>query len=537
MKAFDWIKRLLVAKPAGSAKRAYAGGRNTRFTVGFSAPHTSADTELQSSLANLRARSRALCRDVVYAKRAKAVVINNVIGAGIGIQANVSSSRATLRKPLNDKIESAWADWSQAKNCHTGGGLHFADFERAVMSEVFVSGEAFIRKHYRAFGDSSVPLALELIEAERIADEYEVPQPLDPGSMMRLGIEVDLFNRPVAYWVKEIHPNELRTKIDGRTAKLVRIPADQMFHLRLIERWPQTRGEPWLHAAIMRLNQLGEFEDAAVIAARIGASKVGFFENPEGDIGIADGEEANGTPNMTVEAGEFTQLPPGYKFNSWDPNYPNDVFEPFVRAALRGIAAGVGVSYESLSRDYSQSNYSSSRLALIDDRDLWRTLQQWYIRNFRQPLHAEWLQLATLAGAVPIRPDEFILNKARYEAVRFKPRGWSWVDPTKEVNAYKEAVRCGFTTVSDVINATGNGMDLEDVLEQRRAELDMMEEADLVFDTDPEFQEGAAPAAAEPAEPEDQAEPEDDAPTDQPDTPEDGEDPPARLYAFKRDQP
>ena len=67
----------------------------------------------------------------------------------------------------------------------------------------------------------------------------------------------------------------------------------------------------------------------------------------------------------------------------------------------------------------------------------------------------------------------------------FKPRGWSWVDPTKEVAAYKEAVKAGFTTVSDVIAATANGKDLEDVLETRRRELDAMAEVGLSFDTDP----------------------------------------------------
>jgi hypothetical protein len=50
-----------------------------------------------------------------------------------------------------------------------------------------------------------------------------------------------------------------------------------------------------------------------------------------------------------------------------NPNRPNSTLDPFMRFLLREIAAGVGVSYESLSRDYSQSNYfKSSRL--IDDR-------------------------------------------------------------------------------------------------------------------------------------------------------------------------
>lgn len=502
-------------KPAPkSGKRFYAGAQGGRLM--FKATSTSADTELHGSLRALRDRSRALCRDVVYAKRAKQVVVNNVIGSGVGMQAQVMNNRKRLLTEINEAIESAWRDWSRADTCHAGGVLHFCDLERAGMSEVFVAGEAFIRLHRRTFGDSRIPLALELIEAERIADEYDVPQPIANGNMVRLGVEVDGYGRPVAYWIKNYHPQELRTKIAPKAQTIERVPAEDIIHLKLTDRWPQTRGEPMLHAAITRLNQLGEFEEAAVIAARIGASKVGFFENPDGDLNaLADGEE-NGTPSMTVEAGEFTQLPPGYKFSSWDPNYPNDTFDPFTRAALRGIAAGVGVSYEALSRDYSQSNYSSSRLALLDDRDTWRAMQSWWIRAFRERLHREWMQAAVLAGQIiGIDVSAYAMNRSRFEAVKFKPRGWSWVDPTKEVAAYKEAELAGYITKTDVIAATGGGMDIEDVIATRRRELDMLDEAGLVTDT----------TTPEPAP----------TPTTQQPDDEDENTTPARLFAFKRD--
>jgi lambda family phage portal protein len=154
---------------------------------------------------------------------------------------------------------------------------------------------------------------------------------------------------------------------------------------------------------------------------------------------------------------------------------------------LREMAAGVGTSYESLSRDYSQSNYSSSRLALLEDRDTWRAVQQWFVRSFREPLHRVWLQQATAARAVAGLPfAEYAAAPAKFEAVSFKPRGWQWVDPTKEVEAYKQAVMAGFTTVADVIAETGGGRDLDEVLKQRRRELDEMEAADLSFDTSPE---------------------------------------------------
>ena len=81
-------------------------------------------------------------------------------------------------------------------------------------------------------------------------------------------------------------------------------------------------------------------------------------------------------------------------------------------------------------------------------------------------------------------PD-FYSNIAKYQKVRFKPRGWSWIDPAKEVQAYKTAVRCGFMTVGDVIAKTADGADIEDIFKSRKQELDMMEEYELVFDTDP----------------------------------------------------
>jgi lambda family phage portal protein len=197
---------------------------------------------------------------------------------------------------------------------------------------------------------------------------------------------------------------------------------------------------------------------------------------------------------------------------------------------LREVAAGIGCSYESLSRDYSQSNYSSSRLALLDDRDLWRVLQQWWARSFRQRLHEQWLQAAVLSRAISNIPVEsYALNADRFAEVKWKFRGWSWVDPTKEVNAYREAVRAGFMTVSKVISLTGGGDDIEDVIAERKRELAMFEEAEIDVDTtveepvEPVEPVAAAPVAAPAADPEDDAA-----------DPEDAEDaPPARVLKMR----
>ena len=486
--------------------RTYQAARPSRLTSGWATSTTSADSELVASLTNLRNRSRALVRDAAYAKRAKVIVQNNVVGAGIGMQAQVMSSRDTLRDDVNDAIEEAWREWSRAEYCHTGGTLHFCDFERALMGQVFEAGEVLVRKHVRAFGGSPVPLALELIESERIADELQYPVPpgpAAPGAVIKMGIEVDRYGRPLAYWIRARHPGDYRFSI-GETDLVERVPAEQIMHLRLVDRWPQTRGEPWLHAVARKLNDMDGYSEAEIIAARGAANYLFAIETPEADNPLAQPvSPANpaGEKEIVTEPGMTIKLAPGESWKPHSPNRPNTALDPFMRYMLREVAAGTGVSYESLSRDYSQSNYSSSRLALLDDRDLWRMLQQWFIRNFRLPLHREWLQLAVLARAVTaVRVEEYAVEPKKFEAVLFKPRGWSWIDPAKEVKAYKEGIKAGFTTVTDVISQTGGGQDVEDMITTRERELKLFEQANLVFDTSPEvYIEEAKPA--QPAKP------------------------------------
>jgi lambda family phage portal protein len=493
----------------GTARRSYAGARGARL-AGFRPSQGSLDSELHLALGPLRANSRELVRNASYAKRARTIVVNNVIGSGVGLQAQVTPlGRTRMDARVNAAIEEAWTAWCAAGQCHTGGRLHFHDLERLLLAEVFEAGEVFVRLHLRPFGDSRVPLALEVIEAERMADDNALP-PGVPADRYRLGIELDGYGRPVAYYIRAGHPNELRGPV--RSDQFERVPADQILHLAVLDRWPQTRGVPWLHSAIRRLADMDGYTEAEIVAARASASYMGFIERPEDTMPDL---ESGSSREIAMEPGTIETLLPGEKVTFHDPSRPNAALDPFMRYMLREVAAGVGVSYESLSRDYSQSNYSSSRLALLDDRDTWRTLQQWYLRAFRQPLHALWLRQAVLARAIgAISLEEFVVRPEKFAAVKFKPRGWQWVDPTKEVQAYKEAIKAGLTTLTDVIAATAGGDDIEDVLATRRRELDLAAELDLQFDTDPAaavLAPAPAPAPSQASDPEPEPEPEDDA--------------------------
>lgn len=494
---------LRARRAEAKASRAYAGAGMGRTVADWVTLSTSADAELYTSLRTLRNRTRQLVRDNEYAKQALRLIVNNIVGQGIGMQGQVLQRRGgKLDEKVNDRIEALWQSWgSKGRWCHTAGRLSWADLQRLVIRSVAESGEVLVRKVRRGFGGSAVPFALEIIEADQLVDNWS-GRVGHNGNEVRMGVEVDEWQRPVAYWLYPRHPGDNMVSGTPQSNDYQRVPAEEVIHIGLFDRPMQTRCVPWFHAAMLKLRHMGGYEEAEIIRARASASIMGFIQSPEVDVGNDDADGADGVVDgervMDLTPGVIKELAPGETFNGFDPSSANPAIEPFMRYMLRSFAAGAGISYESLSRDYSQSNYSGARMGLLDDRDNWRVMQQWLIGTLHQEVFESWVQMAVLSGALDLPAYETLPDI--YHAVRWMPRGWDWVDPAKEVAAAKAAVRAGFMTVGDVIAAKGG--DIEDVFRARKRENDMADEYGLVLDSNPAQvnDKGADQAPAAPAD-------------------------------------
>lgn len=451
--------------------RAYAGANHGRLTSDWITTSSSADSEILLSLRSLRNRSRSLCRDNDYAKGVVRTICNNVVGTGVIFQSQVKFPRSgELDEKTNTLIEEAWKDWCCAKYCHTAGRLNFPAIERLAIKSLVESGEVLIRLVRQPFGGSAVPLALEIIEADQLADDWS-------GGNIRLGVEVDDWLRPLTYWLYQHHPGDFQFARSQVGSRMIGVPAADMIHLYISDRPGQTRGVPWFHTALIRLRHMGGYEEAEIVAARAQASVMGFIQSPDLDA-FADGVQ-NDQRISKLEPGAIEQLAPGEVFQGFAPTRPNAGFDPFVRSMLRGVAAGLGVSYESLSRDYSNTSYSSARTALLDERDNFRSIQSWLVENFHQRVFEEWLELAVLSGAVTLPGYE--LKRKYYCCPKWICRGWQWVDPMKEVSANKEAIKAGLDSLTNVVSQSGR--DLEDVLKERQRELALAKKMGVDLDT------------------------------------------------------
>ncbi len=230
------------ASPGGrTGKRLYAAANYTRLTADWAPSSTSSDAEIVMSLR--RNRSRQLIRDNEYALNGLRMIVQNVIGTGVGLEPLIKNLRGTLMADLNEDVHEAFHDWwKEPGSVHTAGILSGPEIERYAVSNLIESGESFLRFVRQPFGDSKIPLSIELVESDRVMDQWT--QQVAPNKkIIRMGIEMDNWHRPTGYWMWPNHPGDWQFST-FEPSNFVRMPADDICHMYIVDRWPQTRGRP-----------------------------------------------------------------------------------------------------------------------------------------------------------------------------------------------------------------------------------------------------------------------------------------------------
>lgn len=443
---------------------AFPAANLTRLTSSWTTDPGAINRWLRYELRTLRARSRQMARGDAYGAKFIRACVDNIAGAKpFCLQAKAKFKTGGYNVSANAAIETAWYDRSQPGNCEVTGRLSRAALDRLIIRCLARDGEVLVRAiRFDAYGAVG---RLQLLDIDRLDEQKN--ETLSGGRTVKMGVELDRYSKPLAYHLFKQHPGEMGEWNRGVARDYEVVPADQIRHL-FIQDWPeQVRGFPWMHAALVRLWNLGGFEDAAVINARIGASKVAVLEGPEAQTTMvqathATGKDTAGNLLTDIEPGQYWRLPDGVKMNQFDPAFPDASVGPFIAACLRGASAAVGMAYHSFANDPGQVNYSTARVALLDERDMWMAMQQWYIEHFCLPDAADWLRGLILDGV--LKPHFYDYRGDMH----FQPRRWQWIDPEKEVNAKTKALDYKLTSHSRL--AMENGEDFEDILDEQAAD-------------------------------------------------------------------
>lgn len=236
--------------------------------------------------------------------------------------------------------------------------------------------------------------------------------------------------------------------------------------------------------------------EAAVLNAVMAAFVESPFDHDQFASALGGGEELSAYQQQRLDYYQAAPINvggakiaftfPGEKVTLTKPSHPNSVFEAFERASLRNIASAMGMTYEQLSMDWGQVNYSSARAALLE---VWRGFtarKEHFDQAFMAPIYAAWLEEAIDRGIItlPNGAPDFAEAKAAYCSAKWIGPGRGWVDPHKEATAASERLAANLSTLER--ECAEQGEDYLETIQQRARERKEMMALGLDPDTMPD---------------------------------------------------
>lgn len=456
------------------SKAPYPGASGKRRMNNLSdLPDSSSTDHIITDGAELRKRARHFIRSSPWADNGVEVWVSNCIGAGI-LPRSTFPDRA-----VRQRIDDLWRE--AAETMDADGLLSFPGLQAQVMRSVVSSGEILGRRMRLRSNNNGFPLRIQLLEADHLP---MTENRFNGRNRIIAGIELDPAGRRRFYHLYNSHPGDPL----GGDLRLRRRPANEILHVYSPKRPGQLRGVSWFAPLIVKLNDLDQYDDAELVRKKTAAMFAGFgLRKPDGDAPTLAGDQEIVATDGDVdeaeaglEAGTFQIVDDidDIKFSS----PPTDTsYESFIRVQLQSLAAGLGVTYEQLTHDLSQVNFSSIRAGLIEFRRRCTQVQRLIINHqFNRPVWQDFIRQAVLSDRLRLSSSE---ATQAMQMVKWVGQGFEYVKPAEDQQAHKDAVRSGFKSRSQV--ATELGADPEDLEDEIADDNRRADEKGLVFDSDP----------------------------------------------------
>jgi lambda family phage portal protein len=435
----------------------------------------SADASLNRTLKSLREQCRKLDEDHDIVTGLFDRLEERVVGGpGIAVEPIPLDRDGNVHVAFAAAIKSLWGEWSLSPEA--SGELSRPQMERLVCRTWLRDGEALaqmLRGDVPGYQHlHGVPFALEMLEPDYLPIEYT-----DPSQGIVQGVERNAWRRVRAYHLLKVHPGDLRGNLAQNTK---RVTSDQVIHIAHRKRIGQNRGQPLLHAVLIRLADIKDYEESERVAARISAALAMYIKKGTGEdfVPPANGEVRSERSFPIAPGIVIDTLLPGEDVGMIESNRPNPFLEGFRNGQLKAVAAGSRSTYSSVARSYD-GTYSAQRQELVEGQLGYDLLQHEFIDYWCRPVYREWLRMAIMSGqlVVPGDVDPLTIYGAFYQGPVMP-----WINPVHEATAWKLLVEAGFADEAEV--ARSRQRNPSELKASRKAEVAANREDGLVFSSD-----------------------------------------------------
>lgn len=445
-----WAARRVVSK--GLDLRQYAAAKSGRSNYGWTPVDGTVNEEIRTSSPQVRRRVRQLVRDFGPFSRAVGILEDLVVGP--------DGFRWQSRHERRRELEASFAAWCE--NADVAGQLHFCELQQLAERQLCECGEYLFLIH--ADRSAWAPFQLQAIEPDRLSCFAN-------GTNIEQGVEYDpLTGRRIAYHLDQ----------GEYSRKVVRVEASRILHGFHHLRPGQLRGISPFAAGVLLAHDLDQYMAAEIDTAKLAAKYLAFVKTPDA-TGFQEARGATEEDGQQIEEMEnaiIEYLNPGEDVTIASNPRPGSGFEPFVRFVLRMLSITTGVPYDILSGDYSQSNYSSARLARNDFSASVAVMQRRGVRHLCTPVLRMAMDAMVMAGRLDV--PGYWSRALEYQDGKWITPGLPAVDPLKESKAERDQI--DGTLRSEMEVCAARGRDYEDVLDELALGKQMREARNLTVE-------------------------------------------------------
>lgn len=387
----------------------------------------------------------------------------------------------------------------------------FTGLVRMAVGCYFAGGEALFTCNWMRGGGRPFSTAFQLVDCDRLSNPNDVAD----TRFLRNGVVLDRNGAPTSVWIRDAHPGDMLRgqnlyswtnrpvyKAWGRHHTIL---------LRNLQRPEQTRGVADMVTVLKETRMASRFHETTLANAIANASFAATIESElppemaarmigaENDGGgmmdpakamlAAIAEYTRGGQNIQLGGVKIPTLFPGTKLNLRPAGSIGGVGEGFEASLLRKVAAGLGVSYEELTRDFTKTNYSSFRAAANQTQRSVASRKREVADYVANAMFRNWLEEAIDLRMIPSLepmlakvPDLFYrpLVRDALAAATWIGASRGQVDEMKETQAAVMRIKAGLSTYE--IETARLGIDFREVFRQRAREKRLAESYDLDFD-------------------------------------------------------
>lgn len=496
-----------------------AASRTSHELAMWNPPIMSADMEILPDKLSTEARVRDTMRNDAYVMNGSRLQQDSIVGEMFLLNSKpnmqVLGLDETWATEFQEEVEAKFTLFAESiRNFPDAQGhMTLTGLVRLAVGIVSMSGEVLASAEWLRDEPRPFNTALQMIDIDRLSTPYYAMHDKD----VRGGIKSNRFGRALGYYIQKSHPSawddpegHLWTYVPATKALAdSRYPKwDRQLIIHIISnqlRANQARGISTMVSALKEMKMTKKFRDIVLQSAALNASYAASIEStlPSAEVfaQLGAGNDANSLGSsmgsyaqqylsyiaqysgsgkaMHIDGVKIPHFFPGTSLKLQNAGTPGGIGTDFEASMLRYTAANLGVSYEQLSKNYSDANYSNLRASLAETGKRMRVEKRLVADRFATSFFRLWLEEAINKGEITSMPRNAPnwyegLNSDAYCQCDWIGANQGQIDELKETQAAVLRMKYKLSTLED--EQAKLGRDWRQTLRQNKREQALAQE-------------------------------------------------------------